>query len=301
MSETKNGGNDAAPHHDVGDAETRAASRQKEENSRARWRSFPCFFLFVCSICAFAVSFIVGFWSNFTKNRYPSHATKVGPFFGVFGRPKESVHVVIVGGGLAGISAALEARAYGCQVTLLDKESRLGGNSAKATSGINGVRTDAQRQTGIQDDSVSLFVKDVVASGHETLLNASSVSENQRTALVLIRALGARSAEAVKFLEKFLPSKLSHIVPLGGHSVPRTHRFPPDPQGSPLPIGFLTIAALSRELTEANVTVSATIRSRNLINSANVYHVFYRVRSNSRQNLWIWCLMKLYRRVLYPG
>jgi hypothetical protein len=52
--------------------------------------------------------------------------------------------VVVVGGGLAGLSAAVEAASYfsrgnlpSCTVTLVDKEPRIGGNSAKASSGIN--------------------------------------------------------------------------------------------------------------------------------------------------------------------
>ena len=44
-------------------------------------------------------------------------------------------HVIVVGGGLAGLSATIEAVAHGATVTIVEKEERLGGNSAKATSG----------------------------------------------------------------------------------------------------------------------------------------------------------------------
>ena len=47
-----------------------------------------------------------------------------------------SNHVVVVGGGLAGLSATLEALEHGATVTIIEKEERLGGNSAKATSGV---------------------------------------------------------------------------------------------------------------------------------------------------------------------
>ena len=43
--------------------------------------------------------------------------------------------VIVVGGGLAGISAAIEATRHGSKVTIIEKEKGLGGNSAKATSG----------------------------------------------------------------------------------------------------------------------------------------------------------------------
>lgn len=45
--------------------------------------------------------------------------------------------VVIVGGGLAGCTATLAAAQPGVEVVLIEKEKRLGGNSAKASSGIN--------------------------------------------------------------------------------------------------------------------------------------------------------------------
>ena len=45
--------------------------------------------------------------------------------------------VIVIGGGLAGISAAIEATRHGSKVTIIEKEKNLGGNSAKATSGEN--------------------------------------------------------------------------------------------------------------------------------------------------------------------
>jgi glycine/D-amino acid oxidase-like deaminating enzyme len=49
--------------------------------------------------------------------------------------------VIIVGGGLAGLSAAHTVLEKGGAVVLLDKMKFLGGNSTRATSGINGART----------------------------------------------------------------------------------------------------------------------------------------------------------------
>lgn len=48
-------------------------------------------------------------------------------------------HVVVIGGGLAGLTAALEVVKNKGRVTILEKCAKLGGNSAKASSGINGV------------------------------------------------------------------------------------------------------------------------------------------------------------------
>ena len=73
--------------------------------------------------------------------------------------PKKTV--IVVGGGLAGVSAAIEAHSAGSHVIVLEKEKDLGGNSAKASSGINGVGSQTQKKRGV-NDSVDLFVKDVV-------------------------------------------------------------------------------------------------------------------------------------------
>jgi len=43
---------------------------------------------------------------------------------------------VVIGGGLAGLTTACELLERGCNVTILDKEKNLGGNSSKATCGI---------------------------------------------------------------------------------------------------------------------------------------------------------------------
>ncbi|KAJ3057625.1 Osmotic growth protein 1, partial [Quaeritorhiza haematococci] len=59
--------------------------------------------------------------------------------------------VIVVGGGLAGLASAIEAARHGAKVVVYDKERVVGGNSAKATSGLNGVFSATQFQAGIQD------------------------------------------------------------------------------------------------------------------------------------------------------
>ena len=48
----------------------------------------------------------------------------------------DAATVIVVGSGLAGMSAAIEAADARAKVILLEKEPKTGGNSAKATSGI---------------------------------------------------------------------------------------------------------------------------------------------------------------------
>jgi succinate dehydrogenase/fumarate reductase flavoprotein subunit len=57
--------------------------------------------------------------------------------------------VIVVGGGLAGLSAAHTILERGGNVILIDKNPFLGGNSTKATSGINGAGTSTQIKLGV--------------------------------------------------------------------------------------------------------------------------------------------------------
>ena len=56
--------------------------------------------------------------------------------------------VIVIGGGLSGLSAAHTVLERGGRVLLLDKNPFLGGNSTKATSGINGTLTRTQVEKG---------------------------------------------------------------------------------------------------------------------------------------------------------
>ena len=71
--------------------------------------------------------------------------------------------VIVVGGGLAGLSAANTVVQLGGRVLVLEKSTYMGGNSVKATSGINGAPTAPQAQLGIRD-SAAAFEADTAAS-----------------------------------------------------------------------------------------------------------------------------------------
>ena len=66
--------------------------------------------------------------------------------------------VTVIGSGLAGLSAASQLIEHHIPVTLLDRAPRAGGNSIKASSGINGAPTKYQP---VQDDN---FYADTVKS-----------------------------------------------------------------------------------------------------------------------------------------
>merc|ERR1711939_807222 len=119
--------------------------------------------------------------------------------------------VIVVGGGLSGLSAAHTVYLNGGSVLLLDKNNFFGGNSTKATSGLNGALTRTQVDSKIQD-SVKQFYDDTLKSARD------------KARPDLIRVLTYQSAAAVEWLQDVFNLDLTLVSRLGGHSFPRTHR-----------------------------------------------------------------------------
>ncbi|OUC48575.1 flavocytochrome c [Trichinella nativa] len=173
----------------------------------------------------------------------------------------EPRHVIVVGSGLAGLSAALAAFNQGSRVTILEGEPNIGGNSAKATSGINGCNTSTQRVNGVQDDA-KLFFSDTMKAGH-------GINDMQ-----LVDLLTKSSADAIDRLTE-IGVDLSDLVILGGHSVRRTHRIPAK-NGKPVPVGFHIVRTVHQHLlNKANsvgsdrLKVMTNVRAVSLITDAD--------------------------------
>ncbi|KAJ3550933.1 hypothetical protein NMY22_g128 [Coprinellus aureogranulatus] len=136
--------------------------------------------------------------------------------------------VIVVGGGLAGLSAAHTLLERGANVLLLDKQPFMGGNSTKATSGINGAGTNSQRKLGIPDTAEIFFA--------DTKKSARDLARDD-----LIHVLTGRSGDAVNWLQDKFALDLSLVSRLGGHSQPRTHRG-----GAQFPGMVITYAQMER-------------------------------------------------------
>jgi len=119
--------------------------------------------------------------------------------------------VIVVGGGLSGLSAAHTIYLAGGNVVVLDKQGFFGGNSTKATSGINGALTRTQVDAKI-GDSVKQFYDDTLKSARD------------KARPDLIKVLTYKSAAAVEWLQDVFNLDLTLVSRLGGHSHPRTHR-----------------------------------------------------------------------------
>lgn len=121
---------------------------------------------------------------------------------------------IIIGGGLSGLSAAHTVLERGGRVCVIEKNAFCGGNSTKATSGINGALTRVQSKKGIPD-SAEAFLRDTALSGSK----GKSDVPNE-----LMKVLCYESAPAVHWLMERFGLDLSLLGRLGGHSFPRTHR-----------------------------------------------------------------------------
>lgn len=162
--------------------------------------------------------------------------------------------VIVVGSGLAGLSAAYEALKAGASVHMLDRAPKPGGNSIKASSGINGAGTPYQHAAGVKHDD--LFFEDTVRSAGRRLSKADVEVVDRK---VLISKLTSQSASAVQWLVDEFEIDLSVVAQLGGHSIARTHR------GAKSTPGFAIVSAILKKLHENE--------RFQLTNSAEVLHL----------------------------
>jgi len=120
-------------------------------------------------------------------------------------RPPDAI---VVGSGLAGLAASLNILDRGGTVVILEKEHLVGGNSNKASSGMNGYCPSNETC----HDSIETFRNDTIRS-------AGAVAD-----LDLINVLVTKSSQAVSWLRDRANVDLSLLAQLGGHTNKRTHR-----------------------------------------------------------------------------
>ena len=145
--------------------------------------------------------------------------------------------VVVVGAGGAGLTAALRATQEGAKVLVLEKMPMVGGNSLKASGGMNCAGTKFQEAQGITDSGVQEFIEDTMNGGH--MLND----------LALVTTMAENSAEAVEWLES-IGAPLPKVAATGG----TTHKYLHSPEdGSP--VGSYLIAKLNKVVEENGIEV----------------------------------------------
>ena len=144
--------------------------------------------------------------------------------------------IVIVGAGGAGMTAAIKSAEAGKNVLIVEKMPYAGGNTTRATGGMNAAETHYQKEQGI-DDTVEQYVKDTMEGGHN--LNDPA----------LVQALAEGSAPAIDWLDS-IGAQLPKIAFTGGSTNPRAHA-PED--GSA--VGIYLVSAFKKQLEEKNIPV----------------------------------------------
>ena len=158
--------------------------------------------------------------------------------------------VVVIGAGASGMSAAIEAADAGFDVILLEKMPYVGGNTARATAGINIVGSPFQDEMGIVD-SKELFVNDVLVSGH---------SLNNK---IMVEKLANESSDALNWLDN-MGADLTDIGILAGHAVPRTLR----PSGGQ-PVGSEIVRVLKKNVDEKGIALRLENKAISILTEAS--------------------------------
>lgn len=121
----------------------------------------------------------------------------------------EDFDVVVVGSGLAGLSAAIEARKLGASVVVLEKMNVSGGNSRISDGGLAAAGSFLQKEKGVRD-SPELLYQDILKAG--LFLNHQH----------LAKILADQSAEIIEWTRTELGVKYQERLDrAGGHSVAR--------------------------------------------------------------------------------
>lgn len=177
---------------------------------------------------------------------------------------------IIVGSGLAGLSAASQLISHNIPVRLIERALKPGGNSIKASSGINGAPTKYQN---VSDDA---FYDDSIKSAGKSMHSLTAEREK------LIETLTGRSAEAIQWLVDEKGIDLSKVAILGGHTFPRTHRG-----AGQTPPGFAIVSTLLNKLKESplfQLQTSCTV-SKVLQTGARVTGVEYTCDEGKKEEI----------------
>ncbi len=123
----------------------------------------------------------------------------------------EKADVIVIGSGVAGLAAAIEAKNAGASVIILEKRSACGGNSIMSDGGMAVAGTYFQKQCGILD-SWELMYEDMLRAG----LNLNHAS--------LAQMVAQQSNSILEWLTEYLAVRFRHKpILFGGHSVARIH------------------------------------------------------------------------------
>lgn len=154
--------------------------------------------------------------------------------------------VVVIGAGGAGLAAALSAKEKGANVLVLEKMSYAGGNTLKATGGMNAAETSVQKTLGIED-SVQTFIDDTMKGG-KNLNNPE-----------LVKKMAENSAAAIDWLAS-IGAPLPEVSFSGGATNKRIHR----PEGGAA-VGPYLVEKLHAQLEKVGIPLMLDTKASHIL------------------------------------
>ena len=148
--------------------------------------------------------------------------------------------VVVIGAGGAGMVAAIEAKDAGASVVVLEKAAMTGGNTSRATGGMNAAETPEQAKDGIED-SVQLFIDDTMKGG-------KNIND-----LELVTVMAQNSAAGIEWLHS-IGADLTSVGLFGGASVKRIHR-PVNAEGKTVSVGSYLVPIFTKTVEDKGIEI----------------------------------------------
>ena len=206
--------------------------------------------------------------------------------------------VVVVGAGGAGMTAAITAAAEGKSVVILESQSMVGGNSVRATGGMNAGKTVYQDENefgesaGVEktlktaaekyadNETITALAKTVSEqwaayqanpTGYfdsvelmelDTMIGGKGINDP-----ALVETLCANSADAIDWLDEH-GITLHNVSSFGGASVKRIHR-PVNAEGKTVSVGSYMIPLLQENCEKAGVKMMLDTTATEILTDAN--------------------------------
>ena len=206
--------------------------------------------------------------------------------------------VVVVGAGGAGMTAAITAAAEGKSVVILESQSMVGGNSVRATGGMNAGKTVYQDENefgesaGVEktlktaaekyadNETITALAKTVSEqwaayqanpTGYfdsvelmelDTMIGGKGINDPE-----LVETLCANSADAIDWLDEH-GITLHNVSSFGGASVKRIHR-PVNAEGKTVSVGSDMIPLLQENCEKAGVKMMLDTTATEILTDAN--------------------------------
>ena len=206
--------------------------------------------------------------------------------------------VVVVGAGGAGMTAAITAAGEGKSVVILESQSMVGGNSVRATGGMNAGKTVYQDENefgesaGVEktlktaaekyadNETITALAKTVSEqwaayqanpTGYfdsvelmelDTMIGGKGINDPE-----LVETLCANSADAIDWLDEH-GITLHNVSSFGGASVKRIHR-PVNAEGKTVSVGSYMIPLLEENCKKAGVQILLNTTANEILTDAN--------------------------------